>query len=299
MRKLILLLIAIQTFTISAQVDALQRNTTKPRTMAQRWELDSTASRGTFLITPYKPIYLLPFRYSTKPNVQPFTRNKDSVYVIDEPMDINKVELKFQVSFKVKIFQDMLWRRADLWVAYTQVSHWQLYNGKLSKPFRETNYEPEIIVNFPLNFKMFGFDAKMVSVGFNHQSNGRGLPYSRSWNRVVFQLGLEKENWKIYARPWIRLSDKEDDNPKISDYIGRSDLNLIYTTGGHVFSAIGSHNLSFGTAMKGNLNLSWSFPLKGNLRGHFQANHGYGESLIDYNHKQTAVGIGVSLVEWL
>ncbi|NMH28958.1 phospholipase A [Flavobacterium silvaticum] len=267
--------------------------------MSQRWELDSTSSRGTFLITPYKPIFILPFRYTSNPNRQPVSRNADSSYVVSEPVDYNRTEVKFQVSFKVKIFQDMLWRHADLWVAYTQVSHWQIYNSKISRPFRETNYEPELILNFPLHFKLFGFDARMASVGFNHQSNGRSLPLSRSWNRIMFVFGLERKNWSIYARPWIRLSDSEDDNPDISDNLGRADLNVIYTHDGHVFSLIGSHNLSFGTAVKGNLTFSWSFPIKGNLKGYMQASHGYGETLIDYNHKQTTVGVGLSLVEWL
>jgi phospholipase A1 len=44
-------------------------------------------------------------------------------------------------------------------VAYTQKSHWQIYNNNLSRPFRD---EPELILNFPVKFNLFGFKARMV-----------------------------------------------------------------------------------------------------------------------------------------
>ncbi|RYE13477.1 MAG: phospholipase, partial [Sphingobacteriales bacterium] len=125
-------------------------------TMTQRWELDTLATSGTFIITPYKPIYILPVRWTSSPNEKPYSGNNSEDYNFDEDINLNNFETKFQLSFKVKIFQGLLWGYGDVWGAYTQKSHWQLYNASLSRPFREINYEPEIIVNFATNFKFLG-----------------------------------------------------------------------------------------------------------------------------------------------
>lgn len=53
-------------------------------------------------------------------------------------------ELKFQVSLKTKAAQNLFGTDADLWLGYTQMSHWQVYNENNSRPFRAHDYEPEI-----------------------------------------------------------------------------------------------------------------------------------------------------------
>ena len=296
--KNILLLLLFPFVSVNAQIEALFNNNIQLSSMTERWELDTTAVRGTFLLTPYKPVYTMPIIWTSNVNEQPHSGNVSPDYIAP-PRANSNIESKFQLSFKTKVLQNFFWGHGDLWLAYTQVSHWQIYNTKLSRPFREVNHEPELILNFPVKFKLFGFNTRMIGMALNHQSNGKGNPYSRSWNRVIFHAGFERNNWTVYVRPWFRMPDAIDDNPDISEYIGRGDVNIIYAKNGNILSFIGTHNLNFNSKAKGGASFSWSYPIKGNLKGLLQVSHGYGESLIDYNHSQTTVGVGFSLIEWL
>lgn len=281
----------------NAQIQTLFNDKVELKSMVSRWELDSTSARGTFLVTPYKSIYILPFVWSNHINEQPNSGNDSEDYT-GPKVDYDVVELKFQLSFKTKVLESVLWGKADLWVAYTQVSHWQIYNTDLSRPFREINYEPEIILNFPLRFNVLGFKTRMIGASFNHESNGKGFPNTRSWNRLILFAGFERKNWNIYLRPWYVIPESKGDNPDISSYIGNGDLTLIYSKNRSVYTFEGSHNFNLDGNMRGSATFSWSYPIKGNLKGYLQVTHGYGNSLIDYNHNQTTVGVGVSLIEW-
>jgi phospholipase A1 len=286
-------------FSANAQIQALFNSKTQLRDMTERWELDTTSLRGTFLVTPYKPMYVLPIRWSNNPNERPESGNTDPNYIAPAGVDYNNIETKFQLSFKTKVLQSIFWGHGDLWLAYTQKSHWQIYNNTLSRPFREVNYEPELILNFPVKFNLFGFKARMVGVALNHESNGKSDPFSRSWNRIILHAGFERKNWTVYLRPWFRMPATIDDNPDISEYVGRGDVNVIYVKNGNILSFIGSHNLNFNSKSRGNASFSWSYPVRNNLKGYLLVSHGYGETLIDYNNLQTTIGVGVSLIEWL
>jgi phospholipase A1 len=292
-------LLVFSCFSVNAQVQALFNSKTQLRDMTERWELDTTSARGTFLVTPYKPMYVLPIRWSNNPNERPESGNIDPDYIAPAGVDYNNIEAKFQLSFKTKVLQSIFWGHGDLWLAYTQKSHWQIYNNTLSRPFREVNYEPELILNFPVKFNLFGFKSRMMGVALNHESNGKSDPFSRSWNRIILHAGFERKNWTVYLRPWFRMPATIDDNPDISEYVGRGDVNVIYVKNGNILSFIGSHNLNFNSKARGNASFSWSYPVRNNLKGYLLISHGYGESLIDYNNLQTTVGVGVSLIEWL
>ena len=69
---------------------------------------------------------------------------------------------------------------------------------------------------------------------------------------------------------------------------------------GHVFSMMLRNWLESGFDY-GAAELSWSFPVFDYpfLKGYLQYFYGYGESLIDYNHKVNRIGLGISVTDWL
>ncbi len=43
-------------------------------------------------------------------------------------------------------------------------------------------------------------------------------------------MGLERGNFAVMLRPWVRINEaaKDDNNPDIEDYVGRGDLTAFY-----------------------------------------------------------------------
>ncbi|AWV07432.1 phospholipase A [Marilutibacter maris] len=273
-------------------------NAGKGSLLDSRWELARDSKLGVFNFRAYKPTYLLPVFWTSKVNDMPASPNPNNT--VTTPLGLQDLESKFQLSFKMKAWENIFGDNGDLWLGYTQSSRWQVYNADISRPFRETNYEPEAMLVFRNNYHLLGWNGRMAGIGFNHQSNGRADPLSRSWNRVIGMVGVDRDNWSLVVRPWWRVSEDaaDDNNADIEDYVGRGDATLVYVRGGHQFSLTGRHSLRGGDRSHGSLQFDWGFPIHNALRGHLQVFDGYGESMIDYNHRATYIGLGVSMLEW-
>lgn len=239
----------------------------------------------------HQPNYLLFGRYTTDANSAPYEPYFDA---LGEEFELEDVEAKFQLSLKGRLLttDDHRW---GLWFAYTQQSQWQLYSPDISRPFRETNYMPELFGSFRPGIEVAGMQWNLLNFGYTHQSNGRSDIISRSWDRLFVEAGLERGNFVLLARAWTRLSEDEedDDNPDITDYYGYGEITGIYKWNDNSFTLMGRGNPSTG---KGAAQFTWaSRPLLGPLRGYLQVFTGYGESMIDYNWNQTTVGLGVTI----
>ena len=263
-----------------------------------RWELAPEAKLGTYNVRGYKPVFLMPVFATSNQNERPQSPNP--LNTVTHPEQLENIEAKFQISFKTKLWQGVFGDAGDLWLGYTQSSRWQVYNDHASRPFRETNYEPEAMLVFDTHYQVFGWDGRLLGIGINHQSNGQSNPLSRSWNRVVANVGFERGDWTVMLRPWWRIPEGgvDDNNPDISDYMGRGDVQIVREWNGQEFGMMLRHSFRGGSRSHGAARFTWSFPLAGNLRGYMEVFKGYGESLIDYNHNATYLGLGVSLLDW-
>lgn len=266
----------------------------KPSMIETAWGFDPDSPR--YDIRFYNPNYLLIGRYTDNVNKAPF---EALAAAAGEDLDLNSTEAKFQLSFKARLFTTDD-RRFGVWAAYTQQNQWQVYNGNLSRPFRETNYMPELFVSYGPKLDLgAGFRWSVLNAGYNHQSNGRTDSLSRSWDRLYAEAGIENGNLALFGKLWWRIpeKDEEDDNPDITDYYGHGSLSALYRWKGNSFLATARGNVSTG---KGAFEFGWtSPPILGPLRGYVQVFTGYGESLIDYNWKQTTIGAGVALSDGL
>ena len=256
-------------------------------TMDSHWELGEKNRRGTFVFRPHNPNYLVANR-SYRPNEAPYRPFRAA----DFAGKLSHAELEFQLGFKMKVVETAFELPMDVWFGYTQNSFWQAGNSAASSPFRETNYQPEVMLVTPLNASILGTNLKFLNLGFTHQSNGQSSTLSRSWNRFYAQVGLERGPLSMTARVWKRVNEsiEEDNNPDIADYLGHGELTGTYRMDGHEFSGMLRRNLH---TKKGATQLGWAFPLAGPVKGYVNVFSGYGQSLIDYNYFQRSVGAGV------
>jgi phospholipase A1 len=247
-----------------------------------------------YVMLPYRPNYLLlAAHYFNDMHQKPY---EDASILQKGPLD--NTEAKFQVSLKIPVSENVLGGR--WFVAYTNRSFWQAYNGKNSKPFRETNHEPETWLSFDQSIEMFGWRYRLFDVGLSHQSNGQAEPLSRSWNRLYARFIFEKGHSFITFKPWYRFpeSQDKDDNPNIQDYMGNFEILVASKIGRNNLSMMLRNNLD-GEQNRGAIELNYSYPIQKHLNGYIQWFNGYGESMIDYNYHHNTIGIGVQLGSWL
>ncbi len=277
--------------------------------LSRFWELQRGTDCDTFSLRGYRPMSLA-FVMSGGVTSPP-------VSGVSVPPDYRHAETKIQLSVRTKIAKGLLKsgeQDADdhdsLWFGYTQQSYWQLFSPALSRPFRSTDHEPELIYIYPHQIALpGGWNYRLSGLGLVHQSNGQSDLLSRSWNRVYLMGAAEKSlgpesSLRLQGRVWDRLREprESDDNPGIENYIGRAELagtwqiNKANTVGVTLRHSLRSQ-------ARGSTRIDWlmapsSSPTYTGLRYHVQFFSGYGDSLLDYNKRRNVLSVGLSLVDW-
>lgn len=292
-------------FTASSQVD--DKPVDKPIIVTETEEVSKTESilderadstkeaiANPFSISQHRRNYILPITYVSNPNTLSVDELNDE--------NVDNIEAKYQISVKLPLYVEEN-STSGLYMGFTAKSYWQVYNSDVSKPFRATDYEPEIYYAWANELSILGFKFNGLQLGFNHQSNGRSNELSRSWNRLFASALFSDDSSFYYVKTWYRIPEDEketptsaegDDNPDITRFLGH--LELGYGTNLGDFKIVGLLRNNLRTSEnKGSIDLSISYPLTDNYDLLFQYFNGYGDSLIDYNRHQQRVGLGIQL----
>ncbi len=277
--------------------------------LSRFWELQRGTDCDTFAIRGYRPISVAAVMSG---GVSP-----PPVIGAGTPPDYKHGETKIQLSVRTKVAKGLFKSgEADaddqdsLWFGYTQQSYWQLFSGDISRPFRTTDHEPELVYIYPHQIALpGGWNYRLSGLGLVHQSNGQSDLLSRSWNRTYLMGAAEKElgpdsSLRLQARIWDRMreSSGDDDNPGIENYIGRAELTGNWQINkAHTVGVTLRHSLR--SKARGSTRVDWlmaptSSPNYTGLRYHVQLFSGYGDSLLDYNKRRNVLSVGLSLVDW-
>jgi phospholipase A1 len=223
-------------------------------------------------------------------------------------------EAQFQLSIKTPLYNNFLNSGGDLFTAYTQNSYWQIYDTEHSSPFRETNYMPELFVEWQPNKKLGDSHLKQVRFAFIHQSNGQDVGKSRSWNRTEMFFLLQNGNINYGMHVWDRWDEDKkdtsdpkypnvtegDDNVGLEDFIGNQRFFIKYKSKNLKVMLSHQNDILDYDVKRGNTKLDITFPsINSNFDFFIRGFSGYGESLIDYNVKINRISFGIMLSDWI
>lgn len=259
----------------------------------ERADKEQLTPANPFTVGFYKPNYILPYYYTGSPY--------NSVYVGETPNNekLTRDEIKYQLSFKVPLWKNIFNTRSAIYLAYTQLSYWQAYNKQAF--FRSTDYEPEIFLAHELNYPIYkSFTLNFINVGAEHQSNGFGNELERSWNRVYVEAVTSNGNFMMSVRPWFIIHDHSwrEHNPNIGNYMGYMQLLFAYKWDKSVIN-LRTYGLGVHGGRHTSAELSLSIPITNYLNGYVQVFSGYGQSLIEYNHRTNSAGVGLAFSNWI
>jgi outer membrane phospholipase A len=221
-----------------------------------------------------------------------FERYRPSFFLLGEP------NTKAQISFKVHAFRGL-----PLYFGYTQLIIWDLF--KESAPIRDVNFDPEIF--YRLNIARDESGAKDLDLIFyEHESNGRDGPASRSWNRAGVRYidtlrGPDQRLWWS-LKAWLTYgTETKDEDIRKRRGIWEAELGLsnlferLFDVNELVLRIYGGGR-SRVNPVQGGQELTYREKVSSRkllLPLYFQIFHGYGENLLDAGERRWGFRAGV------
>ncbi len=260
----------------------------------------------------FEPFYMLPVAYNFAP--------------MYDDKDLQRVDFKTQVSFRLELFADKICQYCDVSFDYTQRIYFQIYNHAQSAPLRDFDLSPRLSFNYkkPLAIKGGkGGYFNWFSFGYLHISNGekdeRNLndirqhqaPWnndfirSKSFDRLFAETNYRYKNFNATLRIWyitaLLATDGRRTNGDIQDYYGYGDLKLSYRYKDNLFEFYINNifnnyfDKNYWTHWKGRMELGYSYGITKTFAIYAQYILGYGDSLYEYSVPINRLGIGLRL----
>lgn len=208
-------------------------------------------------------------------------------------------QAKVQVSTKYALVDPY---RTGLFFGYTHYMIWDIYSS--SSPFRDVNFNPELF--FKRNIKSCKIIDYIMISPYEHVSNGRSGDISRAIDMFYGKISFSNlyHNTKLKIGNDLKIFGyykKGDQNKDIQKYKGywKSNIFIKFNDSGSVFNKTEA-NIAFGLGTvleKGwvEAGIACTIPILNILpKIYLQVWHGYGESLLEYNIKETAIRAGIS-----
>lgn len=171
-----------------------------------------------------------------------FSQFKDNYFISGGPWGATNSDprhyVKFQFSIKFNLIPTT--SRCTLFFAFTQKSLWKLWT--VSPAFEDSNYNPAFFLAWrdhdftsQLPWQARGARWLAVFAGYEHESNGRGYPDSRGWDRLsafarvgyYFGDGFLGGGWNLVVQPKAWYPFIPADVPQdLLDYLGYGEVSI-------------------------------------------------------------------------
>lgn len=208
----------------------------------------------------------------------------------------NTADIKFEFGAKYQLFRDDKDKfLKHLKFGYSQKSWWDV--GEESLPFAETNYNPELFLDF--DGRWLNKDVN-YQLGVEHESNGRGGPSSRSWNRAYARGEIDVSDYLSLGLKLWDVVEVSDENRDITDYMGNARLNvkLHYKDRALLdFSSVRGNRVG---RFSYQVDFMYNPASLVNMGFFLTYYNGYGEALISYNRKTESLraGLVIAYDDW-